>query len=92
MNTGNTSGRGVARLVGGFGVLSQRAQWAVPPTQQARSKPAWQVGEVRWASRPHPPTRRVTTPRGMLPVYAVSRDQLSLSHKPTASVRAPFSL
>ena len=63
-----------------------------PPTHQAGSMPAWQVGEVRWASTPHPPTRRATPRRGVLPAPQVGRDQLPLSHKPTASAREPLSV
>ena len=63
-----------------------------PPTHQAGSKPAWQVGEVRKPSAPHPPTTWATPHRGVLPTPQVGRDQLPLSHKPTASARPPFSL
>ena len=63
-----------------------------PPTHQAGSMPAWQVDEVRWASAPHPPTRRATPRSGVLPAPQVGRDQLPLSHKPTASAREPLSV
>ena len=67
---------------------SQRA----PPTHQAGSNPAWQVGEVRKPSATHPPTARATPRRGVLPAPQVGRDQLPLSHKPTASAREPLSV
>ena len=53
--------------------------------------PAWQVGEVRKPSATHPPIARATPRRGVLPTPQVGRDQLPLSHKPTASVREPLS-
>ena len=46
-----------------------------PPTHQAGSKPAWQVGEMHWASAPYPPTRRATPRCLVLPLCMVGRDQ-----------------
>ena len=83
---GNTPLWGVARLVGGWGALSLRT----PPTHQVGWDPAWWVGEVRKPSAPHPPTAWATPHSGVLPTPQVGRDQLPLSHKPTASVREPL--
>ena len=61
-----------------------------PPTHQVGSQPTWWVGEVRKPSAPHPPTTWATPHSGVLPTPQVGRDQLPLSHKPTASVREPL--
>ena len=86
--TGSTLRRGVARLVGGWGALAQRTS----PTCQAGLDPAWWVGEVRKPSATHPPTAQATPRRGVLPTHQVGRDQLTLSHKPTAGARDPLSV
>ena len=73
--------RGIAHLVGGWGALGQSAHYwgslTHPPGRiQARLAGGWVA--------PHPPTRRATPRCRVLPVYTVGKDQLSLSHKPTA--------
>ena len=45
---------------------------------------------MRKPSAPHPPTAWATPHSGVLPTPQVGRDQLPLSHKPTASVREPL--
>ena len=72
--------------MGGWVALGLRTS----PTHRVGSKPAWQVGEVRKPSAPHPPTTWATPHSGVLPTPQVGRDQLPLSHKPTASVREPL--
>ena len=83
---GNTPLWGVAHAVGGWGALGLRTS----PTRQVGWDPAWWVGEVRKPSAPHPPTAWATPHSGVLPTPQVGRDQLPLSHKPTASVREPL--
>ena len=84
---GNTPLWGVAHAVGGWGALGLRTS----PTRQVGWDPAWWMGEVRKPSAPHPPTAWATPHSGVLPTPQVGRDQLPLSHKPTASVREPLS-
>ena len=83
---GNTPLWGVAHAVGGWGALGLRTS----PTRQVGWDPAWWMGEVRKPSAPHPPTAWATPHSGVLPTPQVGRDQLPLSHKPTASVREPL--
>ena len=83
---GNTPLWGVAHAVGGWGALGLRTS----PTRQVGWDPAWWMGEVRKPSAPHPPTAWATPHSGVLPTPQVGRDQLPLSHKPTASVRKPL--